>query len=430
MINKIFIVFFLTFSLLHASKYPNLYKKLSNPLYDSMDVVVELSNIKELNKSSLDYMKYSKDTLKYGYEIDDNYNTKNAKAYLDKLRKLQKKYDYIVHLVNEKINNSIDINDYDSFFSLTSCNLDGILKRSDLLNKSLEFYKNNSKNKKIKFLDSTIEIEKITQYNDRDISIKPTKAIFNINKENSKALKKNNVYIYSEVIDNKVLVYVKNTNFYVVSVKIKQNKNKSTTFVLNPNSKKEYARYDIRNIKHLTNYSYSWIAGSVDAIHNNEFVYRLPFRRGLSCLVSQGYGGRTHKGGHKYSIDFVMDIGTKIYAARKGRVIQVKSDSNRGGNTKDFLNDGNYILIQHDDDTLAMYGHLKKDGVSVVVGQRIAKGQDIGYSGNTGFSSGPHLHFSVYKVSNNLTDASLPIKFSSTNGVIDNPKVTAYYTAN
>lgn len=53
------------------------------------------------------------------------------------------------------------------------------------------------------------------------------------------------------------------------------------------------------------------------------------------------------------------------------------------------------IVILHSDGTMAIYSHLQRNGAKVKEGQQVAKGDFIGYSGATGFVSGPHLHFMV-----------------------------------
>jgi len=125
-----------------------------------------------------------------------------------------------------------------------------------------------------------------------------------------------------------------------------------------------------------------------------------------------------------------MDVGTKIYAARDGVVVQTKSDSNKGGGSKEFAKYGNFVTIEHDDHTLATYYHLKQYGVVVKVGQRVSRGSFLGYSGNTGFSTGPHLHFAVFKTTADGTSvASLPIRFVSDKGIINEPQEGKFYTA-
>lgn len=99
--------------------------------------------------------------------------------------------------------------------------------------------------------------------------------------------------------------------------------------------------------------------------------------------LTSGYGwrwGRMHKG-----VDIAAPIGTPIMAAAPGVV--VKAGWNSGGY-------GNLVDIQHTDGTVTRYGHNKR--VLVRAGQIVQQGQQISEMGNTGFSTGPHLHFEVH----------------------------------
>jgi len=100
----------------------------------------------------------------------------------------------------------------------------------------------------------------------------------------------------------------------------------------------------------------------------------------------------------KYAVDFLVPIGAPIFAAASGKVIWLKDDSKIGGkDRKKYWDLGNRIVIKHKNGEYTAYEHLKYKGVVVKVGQKIKKGQIIGYSGNTGWSTiGPHLHFEVF----------------------------------
>jgi murein DD-endopeptidase MepM/ murein hydrolase activator NlpD len=84
-----------------------------------------------------------------------------------------------------------------------------------------------------------------------------------------------------------------------------------------------------------------------------------------------------------FGIDFDAPIGTPVKAAQDGRVVEVT-----GGWAGGF---GNSILVDHGGGVTTRYAHLSQ--VNVSVGDTVSQGQVIGHSGNTGFSTGPHLHF-------------------------------------
>jgi murein DD-endopeptidase MepM/ murein hydrolase activator NlpD len=164
------------------------------------------------------------------------------------------------------------------------------------------------------------------------------------------------------------------------------------------------------------NYSYTshYTLGSTLAKHDDSCVYRLPFAAGTSFKVTQGYNGQySHHGSDQFAIDFKMPVGTPIYAARGGVVAKIKDDSSKGGADRKYENQANYVLIRHDDGTLGNYAHLSKGGAKVAIGQRVEAGDLIALSGNTGFSSGAHLHFSVFKTRDGKGRLSIPVRFET-----------------
>lgn len=93
---------------------------------------------------------------------------------------------------------------------------------------------------------------------------------------------------------------------------------------------------------------------------------------------------------------------------------KIKSDSNKSGKDKSFINSANYIKIKHSDNTFALYAHLKYQGVVVEENQKVKENELIGYSGNTGFSDSPHLHFEIYhEEKNKYKRRSLPVTIAT-----------------
>jgi hypothetical protein len=127
---------------------------------------------------------------------------------------------------------------------------------------------------------------------------------------------------------------------------------------------------------------------------DTSYVYWLPYSKGSRFLFIQGANSKfSHQS--ELSFDFKMKKHSKICASREGIVISTKSDSDVGGLDNKYLSEGNHIIIRHPDGSLAQYWHLEKNGVLVKEGENVTKGQDIGFSGNTGYSAFPHLHFQI-----------------------------------
>ncbi len=137
--------------------------------------------------------------------------------------------------------------------------------------------------------------------------------------------------------------------------------------------------------------------------------YIIPFKL-RPIKIGQGFHGKSHrdwsedKEDFSFSIDFLLPEGTEIIAAREGIVTKVKINGEKNYDGKDSKNGEiaykewmNEIEIKHSDGTFASYCHLKNKRSFVKVGDKVKKGQIIGLSGNTGWSSEPHLDFSVIR---------------------------------
>ncbi len=149
--------------------------------------------------------------------------------------------------------------------------------------------------------------------------------------------------------------------------------------------------------------------GHKSVVHPDlDFAYRLPFKEGKKYRVSQGFKGKVshHSKASMYAIDFQLNVGEPVYAARGGLVIKVIDWFTKQGG-KELIKAANRILILHNDGTIASYVHLDYKGSFVKEGDIVAMGDKIGVSGLTGYTRGPHLHFVVRKE----RDIAIPIHF-------------------
>ncbi|MFF7377299.1 M23 family metallopeptidase [Streptomyces massasporeus] len=126
----------------------------------------------------------------------------------------------------------------------------------------------------------------------------------------------------------------------------------------------------------------------------------------LSASFAQNGGMWAHKHSGQ---DFAVPSGTQVVAAHGGTV--VKAGGNGAGDGPAY---GNAVVIKHGNGTYSQYAHLSK--VTVHVGQIVKTGQEIAKSGNTGNSSGPHLHFEI-RTTPNYGSAVDPVKFLRAKGV-------------
>lgn len=148
-----------------------------------------------------------------------------------------------------------------------------------------------------------------------------------------------------------------------------------------------------------------------------DVVYLLPLAD-PRARIDQGFeGGFSHQDPeNRYAIDFAAPEGTPVLAARGGVVMQVQDGF--GGHGLDPHRDAsraNLIRILHDDGSMGLYAHLANGGARVRVGQRVEAGQRIGLSGNTGYSTAPHLHFAV-QVNRGMQLLSIPFRLAGPAG--------------
>jgi hypothetical protein len=141
----------------------------------------------------------------------------------------------------------------------------------------------------------------------------------------------------------------------------------------------------------------------------------MPFAAGTEVRVLQGpFGGFSHEDELRFAVDFGVPEGTVVTALRAGRVVSLREDSDQGCPEPECQAYANALTVDHGDGTIAHYLHLRQDGVDVEVGELVGRGQPIARSGNTGWTTTPHLHVHV----RDPLGQSLPLWFGEAGGEV------------
>lgn len=245
------------------------------------------------------------------------------------------------------------------------------------------------------------------------------------------------VQTYRTEYDGKVSVFAKNPNHYPVTVfadieviNLENPPAEIGPVLIRPNSAARITSLLILN-KSLPRAARVVLRtgyGNPFARHSPEAIYLLPSGIHTKAVISQGTGNqKTHNRREHHAVDFEMEEGSPVYAARGGKVALVQEISENGGISKLYNEDANFIMILHDDDTLAIYAHLMKKGSAVEPGDRVEAGQLIGYSGNTGQSHSPHLHFMVIIPSLEGSYKTVETPFATGVGILSVLKAGSHY---
>ncbi len=447
MVFRKLLVFFVLFSFtfILASQTP--YEKLSKRIFDEHDKVSVLSENSIFENDKKEFDTYTSEVERARVlrsDIEEGNSETLSKEYLFVLRKADKSLKKIEHLYFKKLSQSIEEGDKKSFLYLSNNHL-SIINKESISKRVCTFYKSECKGSRSQFLDTLVHENKTNEiaYSEQlaaseeyaeNLEVISSKELEAITKE-SKSTRKQTVVVASEKTKDGFTYVASNFFNYRVSVSLKFEKLENFAlskaqpiyFELAANETKQIVK--IRHIDKRKAASasprYSVVMGSASAIHDDSILYRLPFAKKSKIVVSQGFNGvSTHSGLSAYSVDFSVPEGTPIHAARSGVVFATQSIHDKGGFAKKFGIYANYVIVEHSDKTLGKYWHLKKDGVAVRVGQKVEVGTLLGYSGNTGYSSGPHLHFNVSMVDpvSNRLPKSIPIRFKTKEGVVTEPK--------
>jgi murein DD-endopeptidase MepM/ murein hydrolase activator NlpD len=168
-------------------------------------------------------------------------------------------------------------------------------------------------------------------------------------------------------------------------------------------------------------YDYKWRPGSRSGAMISSFNYALPYVGENHQVLQGAFGTFSHQAGSgsENAIDFAMPIGSRVCAIRDGTVAAFWQDSDIGGSDPTNRPYANYLVLAHGDGTFAEYVHLKKNGVLVKLGEQIHMHDVVALSGNTGYSSEPHLHVGVFRNVDGTNRTSIPIQFITKSGKIN-----------
>jgi murein DD-endopeptidase MepM/ murein hydrolase activator NlpD len=439
---KHFILFCILHVTLFAQAFPQAYAQLAQELLMQQESTSRLKKIECFTDHSS--LSMYDDCLRMSFEegtlLEKNGDDKTLqRSYLKGLRACDAMYEKIRYEYAKCIRKTIVQDDYENFAHLLQA---GVVISLSLKEEILEYYESKRGIKKIDhgeamLADAVLEQESRDQYEQEYAEYEEHIAVLAKEEEaRIRAMtapsKRRNVVVSTQQRDDGYDFIAENYNAFHVTVtlQLKQRHNVLGSETLPYHF--ELAPKSVKNVLHVSpkdrtkrmsfQSHFSWIMGSAWAKHR-DVLYRIPFAKGAKIPVSQGFNGKTsHRG--KSAIDFAVDVGTPIYAARSGRVVAIQDSHHQGGFDKSYGKFANYIIIEHDDKTLANYYHLKQGGVVQKLGAVVKEGDLIAYSGNTGYSSGPHLHFSVSKVDPKLMNRPLtiPIRFKNRGKLIPTPE--------
>ncbi len=169
---------------------------------------------------------------------------------------------------------------------------------------------------------------------------------------------------------------------------------------------------------------FHYLHGDPSAEHAAGVVYRAPFASGARFRITQAWPDDfTHDdAASMHAIDVAMPEGAAVHAARAGTVFEVADGFEEGGAHDQHLAlAANFVRVLHDDGSMALYAHLAPGSIAVRPGEQVSAGSFLAASGDTGFSTGPHLHFAV-QLNTPGGIVSIPLVFRSPQGSPRSPR--------
>lgn len=235
-----------------------------------------------------------------------------------------------------------------------------------------------------------------------------------------------------EANDKKSQIETHRKNLSVRKIIVQDQKQEKKVILAQTQSKETVYQQQLDELKKQQDTIEDEIAAVEDQLRANFNVDLLPGRRpgllmwpvkmiaqGGKGIITQHFGEKSYLYRNKphNGLDIGTPIGTPVYAAGDGAVTAVGNNDKNSWNKYQY---GKYILIKHDNNLATLYAHLSRQIVSN--GARVKKGDIIGYSGNTGYATGPHLHFGLYWAPSILMRSVPPAAGLVPMGVVINPE--------
>ena len=185
-----------------------------------------------------------------------------------------------------------------------------------------------------------------------------------------------------------------------------------SAFSLRPYDRTVVARFTVEGDISFAEELLPWINQITGMLSVAPLILDLPCACNKKCVVSQTFG-ITHKDWAKYAVDFDMPIGSPVFSMSDGIVVDVfeKGHITCSSPSIECESHLNFIKILDPHDGMIEYLHLAENGALVEIGDSVVAGQRIAISGNTGFSTGPHLHVARIRVTEKLEQETVPLKF-------------------